>query len=564
MAYLVLARKYRPQSFAEVVGQEEIGRTLERAIRQDRVGHAYLFTGPRGVGKTSMARIFAKALNCPECGAPGTPGSGRSCNRCAVCADIARGADVDVIEIDGASNRGIDEVRGVREGAKYLPARVRFKIYIIDEVHMLTGPAFNALLKTLEEPPPHVIFVFATTHPQALPDTVRSRCQRYDFRPIGAPEIVRRLGQISEAEGAAAEPEALELIAALADGSMRDAQSLLDQMIAYGEGKVERAAVERMLGLAPGALCLDLLQALARGEGGAALALADRVLQGGGSAEDLADRLERIARDLLVLATVGDTTDVHLLAGVGAATLRPLARELFDPEALAYLVRLFLEARGAMRPPGPPRIALELALIRAAALRDFLPLKEVIAAVHRLAEAAPAHAAPPPAGRRPAPAVPPPGSRPAAEAAGNEDPEPGGGRGAAPAPTPTIRDVEAQWPAVIQGVIRSRPSLGSLLARSRCARLEGDCLTVELPGRNRFGQERLSQADNLRTIQDILLQLTGRSLTLSIVLADPAAPPPADQESAARAAPTSLEDGVRRALDIFDGGEVPPGGDDVP
>src|SRR5215212_10865811 len=235
--YTVIARRYRPQSFDELVGQEHVARALQQAISSGRVGHAYLFTGARGVGKTSAARILAKALNCVEGPTP-TP-----CNKCDVCLRVTAGDDIDVLEIDGASNRGIDEIRQLRQNVAVRPSRVRYKIYIIDEVHMLTKEAFNALLKTLEEPPEHVKFIFATTEVQKIPITVLSRCQRFDFAGISLPQIV-------EKEGLKAEKEALELVARRAGGSMRDAQSLLDQLLAFGGERLTADQVHHLLGTA--------------------------------------------------------------------------------------------------------------------------------------------------------------------------------------------------------------------------------------------------------------------------------------------------------------------------
>src|SRR5438270_7295020 len=226
--YTVLARRYRPQQFADLVGQEPVAQALTNALKSNRVAHAYLFTGARGVGKTSTARILAKALNCVR-GPTATP-----CDACEICQSIAAGEDVDVLEIDGASNRGIDEVREIRQNVQYRPSRSRYKIYIIDEVHMLTPQAFNALLKTLEEPPPHVKFIFATTEVQKIPITILSRCQRFDFAGIGTAPIKERLRAIVENEGMRADDEALDMIARRAGGSMRDAQSLLDQLLAFG------------------------------------------------------------------------------------------------------------------------------------------------------------------------------------------------------------------------------------------------------------------------------------------------------------------------------------------
>src|SRR6476646_192819 len=251
MSYLVIARKWRPQSFADIVGQDHITRTLQNAIRTKRIAHAFLFTGVRGVGKTTAARILAKALNC-EKGSTPTP-----CNECTHCEEIAQGRSIDVLEIDGASNRGIDEIRQIIENVRYQPAKCRFKIYIIDEVHQVTKDAFNALLKTLEEPPPSVKFILATTEPHRLPETILSRCQRYDFRRISLREIVQRLGAISKSEGLNITEGALVLLAREADGSMRDAQSLLEQVHAFeapmpdsAVQEVDEVLLQEILGLA--------------------------------------------------------------------------------------------------------------------------------------------------------------------------------------------------------------------------------------------------------------------------------------------------------------------------
>src|SRR6185436_16918529 len=240
--YVVVARRYRPQNFTELVGQNQVSQALGNAIATGRVGHAYLFTGARGVGKTSTARIFAKCLNCVN-GPTDKP-----CGECDICQGIASGDDVDVLEIDGASNRGIDEIRQLRQNVNVRPSRARFKIYIIDEVHMLTTPAFNALLKTLEEPPEHVKFIFCTTEADKIPITVLSRCQRFDFAPIELRSIVERLNQICANEGVEAEPEALQVIARRAAGSMRDSQSLLEQLLAFGGDKITVSDVHSLLG----------------------------------------------------------------------------------------------------------------------------------------------------------------------------------------------------------------------------------------------------------------------------------------------------------------------------
>jgi DNA polymerase-3 subunit gamma/tau len=242
--YQVLARRYRPQQFADLVGQGPVAQALQNALTSGRVAHAYLFTGARGVGKTSMARILAKCLNC-EKGPTTTP-----CDQCEMCRAITSGEDTDVLEIDGASNRGIDEIRELRANVQYRPSRGRNKIYIIDEVHMLTREAFNALLKTLEEPPAHVKFIFATTEAQKIPITILSRCQRFDFAGIGMSQLIARLEEIVASEKRAADAEALALIARRAAGSMRDGQSLLDQLLAFAPGRLTVEEVNRLLGSA--------------------------------------------------------------------------------------------------------------------------------------------------------------------------------------------------------------------------------------------------------------------------------------------------------------------------
>ncbi len=296
--YVVVARRYRPKSFGELVGQQHVGKALCNAIETNRVGHAYLFTGARGVGKTSTARIFAKALNHP--GGPTPHPDGQSDTAQAIDA----GEDIDVLEIDGASNRGIDEIRSLRANVGVRPSRSRFKIYIIDEVHMLTAAAFNALLKTLEEPPPHVKFIFCTTDPEKIPITVLSRCQRFDFSPVKSEEIMGRLREIVTAENVIADDEALRLIARRADGSMRDSQSLLEQVISFGSGPITSQTVHVMLGTADDTRLHEMANVLANGDAATALVLVDRAASEGIAAGQFTEQLLGYFRDLIAV-TVG-------------------------------------------------------------------------------------------------------------------------------------------------------------------------------------------------------------------------------------------------------------------
>ncbi|MEI8194680.1 MAG: DNA polymerase III subunit gamma/tau, partial [Phycisphaerae bacterium] len=277
--YTVLARRYRSRNFDELVGQEPIAQTLRNAITSNRVAHAFLFTGTRGVGKTSVARILAKALNCPNVK------EGQPCGECPTCLAIGRGEDLDVIEIDGASNNGVDQIRELRQSAGIRPARSPYKVYIIDEVHMLTGGAFNALLKTLEEPPEHVKFIFATTDIQKVPATILSRVQRYDFKNIPTPRIAEHLKHICEDEKIQADAEAIQRVARLGNGSMRDALSLLDRVLSLGEKHITEKLLDDMLGKPPTAAIAELMDGVAAGDAGAALTRADDLLKNGMAAE---------------------------------------------------------------------------------------------------------------------------------------------------------------------------------------------------------------------------------------------------------------------------------------
>jgi DNA polymerase-3 subunit gamma/tau len=412
MSYLVLARKWRPQSFADVAGQEHVTRTLQNAIRAQRVAHAYLFTGVRGVGKTTAARILAKALNC-EKGPTETP-----CNECSQCLEITQGSSIDVLEIDGASNRGIDEIRQIIENVRYQPAKCRFKIYIIDEVHQVTKDAFNALLKTLEEPPPSVKFILATTEPHRLPETILSRCQRYDFRRISLREIVARLGAIAQSEGLKITDGALVLLAREADGSMRDAQSLLEQVLACAapaNGKGETAAVDEsllqdILGLAERRVLYEISAAVLAGDAPRCLALVAEVVHQGRDLNRLSHDLVEHFRNLLVARFTGKQATI----GSGAPLLDLPDQEIADlaDQTRAASVETLLDyfdfmAAGneEVERAATPRFVLETVLIRLATLPQSLPVAQLIDRLERLEGKAPVGIKPPGAAPRPSPVV---------------------------------------------------------------------------------------------------------------------------------------------------------------
>jgi DNA polymerase-3 subunit gamma/tau len=368
--YTVVARRYRPQRFEDVVGQDHVVQALRNAITLNRVTHAYLFSGTRGVGKTSMARIFAKCLNCVHGPTP------EPCNQCEICRDISVGQDVDVIEIDGASNNGVESVRELRQNAGLRPSRARFKIYYIDEVHMLSTGAFNALLKTLEEPPEHVKFFFATTEPNKIPITVLSRCQRYDFAGIKPEQIVESLGEICQKEGVQAEPEALRVVARRAGGSMRDAQSLLEQLLSFGNQSLTSEVVHRALGLASDERVLELIEALADREPARALTLLDSAVFGGVQPVDLLTELLEFLRDVMVLAA-GAPAELASAPPSQRERLGAVASRWSLDSILAAL-QILSDARGRLRGSPNPRLVVELALCRVARLEDFAELGELI------------------------------------------------------------------------------------------------------------------------------------------------------------------------------------------
>jgi len=378
--YTVLARRFRPQTFTEVVGQERIAKTLRNAIREGRVAHAYLFTGARGVGKTSMARIFAKALNCKNLSPEGVP-----CNECEICRGISAGQDVDVSEIDGASNRGIDDIRALRANVGIKSMRSSFKVYIIDEVHMLTKEAFNALLKTLEEPPPAVKFIFCTTEPNKVPDTILSRCQRFDFGTISVTNIALRLKQLAEAEGFEVEDAALDLVARRAAGSMRDSQSLFDQLLAFGSRTVTSADVHRLFGTASDDRVVEIVRRLIARDRAGALTQFEDALNDGVQVEALTDQLVGYFRDLMILACGAETTSLVSVGEDRRGDLQQQAQQ-WGLQTVVAGMQIMADTKARMQRVTFGRALAELALVRISMLEDLSRLDELIA---RLSDTSP-------------------------------------------------------------------------------------------------------------------------------------------------------------------------------
>ena len=367
MSYQVLARKYRPQKFSEVIGQEHVTRTLKNAIEQGRTAHGYIFSGHRGIGKTTVARILAMALNCRSSDNP----VAEPCGVCVSCTEIRAGNSVDVIEIDAATNRGIDEIRELREATRYRPARDRFKIYILDEAHQITDAAFNALLKTLEEPPSHVVFMLATTQPEDIPQTIRSRCQHFSFRAVRFEEILNQLKHLSGREKIEADEDALALLAEAGDGSMRDALSILDQAIASSTGRLTAEQVRNLVGAAPSGVLEEVMQGVARGSSEEVLRLVDRLIGEGNSPTHFARQMVRFLRNTVVAKVAGGDSSLLQISGDERQRVARVA-ELFAEEDLARHLQIMLRTHGELGYRQEQRFHLELGLLKMAHAQRLL------------------------------------------------------------------------------------------------------------------------------------------------------------------------------------------------
>jgi DNA polymerase III subunit gamma/tau len=535
LTYQVLARKWRPQEFDAVVGQDPVTRTLRNALSSGRVAHAYLFTGPRGVGKTTTARLLAKALACTARTGP------EACGACPSCQDFVSGAPVDVMEIDAASNTSVDDIRTLRENVKYAPARGRFKVYIVDEVHMLSGAAFNAFLKTLEEPPAHVVFILATTDPKKIPVTVLSRCQRFDFRPIAPEQLTQSLTRILEQEGVPFEPGALPVLIRAAEGSLRDALSLLDTAIAYGGGKLDEAGVARLLGSSSPVHVRGFVAALLARDGAAALEAIDRAATDGEDLGALCREAVEMARRLLVLKVAAGAPFADLTPA--EATELRAAAEPVSADELIYVLRAFLDADGEMRRSPHPRVELEIAAVRATRRPQPQAIETLIAKLEEaeirlrqmpatsgaaparpvvvqetLLDARPASGSPPPrpaappstpvatspaptapAPPAPAPTAPPRSARPIEDeplvetaAADIEAVE------VAPAPAGGL---DAAWERVVTDVMKRKALLGSVLQHATPLRVDDGVLTLALQASG-FHREMLNDRGNKELINE--------------------------------------------------------------
>lgn len=546
--YLVLARKWRPQAFESVVGQDHITRTLKNAISSGRIHHAFLFIGSRGIGKTTTARILAKALNCLESSKP-TP---EPCGTCSNCTSISAGNNLDVIEIDGASNNGVDDVRELRDNIRMMPTNGRYKVYIIDEVHQLSVGAFNALLKTLEEPPPHAVFILATTEAHKIPATIVSRCQRYDFRRVPVPKLIELLRNILDKEGLRATDEALHAIARAAEGGVRDSESILDELITYCDGEITFKDVFDVLGLVDWQVMHDLCDAILDKDVTRQLLIVEQVASAGKDLTQFVQELLRYFRNLLVCKTANVKELLHLPEEELAAMNQRAARVSLTN--LIRLVEQFAELVNSFDSQLAQRIALEAMLIRISKVGVEVSVDTIMeklialgqgglgsgAVVTALTEV-PGNVAPKPAQRVPEPAAPTVAPRPAETPPDPPEAEPATPAPAAPA---TPRRIEATqenlsriWSMIIERASHQDLSLGTWFGQARPLSIEGSTLLLEAPANADNATAFMSDARNRDAMAGVLRDNTTNLDSVSVRVKKVA--PTAPSAAAPRKAPVN-------------------------
>ena len=591
MDYQVSARKYRPGTFDDVIGQPHVVQTLVNSITTKRIAQAYLFSGTRGVGKTTVARILAKALNC-ERGTTGTP-----CGTCSNCLEIAQGTSVDVMEIDGASNTSVDDVREIRENVKFAAFRGKYRVYIIDEVHMLSNSAFNALLKTLEEPPPHVVFIFATTEIHKIPATILSRCQHYNFRRIARTEIIERLRHVVEQDQIVIEERSLMALARASEGSMRDGLSLLDQAVAFGGKTIVHADLEALLGAVPQELVRAMIQAITAQESAAALRVLAQLLDQGHDLRAYCAEVVEYLRNMLVVSVVPSPQEWQGLIEASAEDLTQMAADArsFSPEVLQELLAIFTQAEDSLRLSAHPRFVLETAAVQATRLLrrpDGKPAQQVVPSAQMARPPQPApvpvekpvsagrseHSVPSPLPRLPQATTPAPiapmtsRSSPVGSAAPPRDPStnpPNVTAGEVKASTPVASPatdngpvlVTLNWEQVQEEVGNASSRIAAFLERGRFVGVEGHVVTIGFAKQEMAARGMIEKPDNIAVLTSICERLSGQTVRLRIIElteSDPSGPTMAQLRATkekeqrlvlfeqARAHPV-----VKQALEIF-------------
>ena len=505
MSYIVLSRRYRPKSFNEIVGQKHVVTTLVNSLQSDRVAHAYLFAGPRGVGKTSMARILSKALNCQK-GTIDTP-----CNKCSTCNSIANGNDIDVLEIDGASNRGIDEIRNIRQNVGYAPAVSKHKIYIIDEVHMLTKEAFNALLKTLEEPPEHVKFIFATTSPSRVPDTVQSRCQRFDLKNISIPDISDRLAQICKTENIAAEEEVFQSIAKYARGGLRDSESILDQLASFCHEKITLRDVYDIFGVVSEEKLSSLINSFTEKKPELSIEILHGIMESGRDIEGFIDQLLLYIRDLLLVSVCKKESDTIGTVSGDLNLLRTQSSS-FSPETLMYMFQVISEAKTKTRDLLQQKIYLEVLFVKLATMEELKPLSSVLDKIEGMKKLFEGNVEDTDKIMAISKAGVTVQATPESQSKSSRDSE--------------VLDKKASldinlaetWDKAMVELQTKKKATWALLKNARVLSIDGNDAIVEVPKNYLVHKERLEKPEEKRIIDSCLEKVTGRKISVKIIV----------------------------------------------